>query len=175
MNVVPNQTPLPSSINNNPELSPFLGGRMLDLGDVPITTALVAPDGTTGFTPESATTLLMALRSEFPFMPIIPLPTSYESVFLDTAGFAEDIFIPNGCSLMMIRGSADYYMSTYGNAAVPTAVNTLSSANANKVKSFYAPQGLMFYVGGISSISIVSPTASTIVTAMFWTPDQMPR
>jgi hypothetical protein len=172
----PNQGPMPSYIGNDPVLSALIGtgGAPLVLGDVNEESALTAPDRSTNLTPQGPVNNLMSLRAQFPFLPILPLPTAYESVHL-AANTAEDIAIPSGASLMLLRGNADYYVATNGNAEVPSATNTAGNAGSNRAKSFYAPQGILLYVSGVNSISVISPDADTIVTACFWSPDQMPR
>lgn len=175
--LTPNNSPFVSQLWNDPERGPLLqaNGKPLALGDIDETTGLVAPDGSTNLTPQGSVNMLMSLRAQFPFLPIIPMPQSYVSLFMN-ANTARDLQIPDGMSLMLIRGSADYYMSTKGNAEVPTALNTSGGSSGNGIAmSFYAPQGILYYVGDIHSLSVIAPTTGTIVTAQFWAPDQLPR
>lgn len=174
--ITPNQTPFVSQLWNDPERGPLLqaNGKPLALGEVEETVGLVAPDHSANLTPQGSVNVLMSLRAQFPFLPILPIPQAYVSLFM-TANVPRELEIPDGMSLMLIRGSADYYMSTKGNAEVPTAVNTAKDQGSRIAMSFYAPQGILYYVGDIHTISMVAPATGTIVTAQFWAPDQLPR
>lgn len=173
-NLTPNQSPYPSSITNTPEFAALLSspGAVMSIGTVKEEAAIAAPDGSTLYTPRGPINDLMSLRQRFPFLPILPLMGEGVAVFL-AAGVAQDLQIPDGASLMCIRGNNDFYISVHGNAEVPTATNAVPGPS--QTKSFYAPQGFLYFVGGLSNFSVVAPNANTIVTACFYSPDQMPR
>lgn len=116
--------------------------------------------------PES---VLAQLRCKFPFLPILPLPSSTRTLYLSSANVAQEMVLPDAAALMMLRGSYNYLVSINGNAQVPTATNNGQGDNdpgANR--SWFAPEGVPLFVFGIKSISMVSDVAGTYVTAAFW-------
>lgn len=174
--LVPNDTPNPSALWNDPMWAPYAGphGVMpLDMSMVPEDAAIVAPDGSTMFTPQGPVTDLMAIRQRFPYLPILPFPNVVRSLFL-TAGVAQDLIIPDGMVLMSMRGNLDYYLSRAGRAAIPTAANTAIGLGVEANQSFYAPQGYVWYIGGMKQFSVVTP-ADAIVSCFFYAPPEMPR
>lgn len=175
-NITPNLGPWPSAPWNDPVDYPFMqnGMNLIDAAQVPERTALMAPDGSTGFTPQGPVNDLMALRHRFPYLPIMPFPVDTFGYFL-TQNVALDINIPDGAVMMTLRGNADYYITKHGNAAVPTAANSLQSLGDSRNNCFYAPQGFVWYVGGLRTISVVAPVTGTIVSGAFYAAPEMPR
>ena len=113
--------------------------------------------------------VLQGVRANFPFLPIMPLPSETKTIFLGTAGVAVDMILPDGAAICMLRGNQNYLMSLHGNAQVPTAANTgQGDQDPAAVKVFFAPEGVPWFVHGIRSISFVSDIANTYVTALFW-------
>lgn len=167
----PNNDHMPSMIGNNPEFAPLLGQpnpHFIQLSEVPEQTAKDNEIGSKAFMPRGPLSDLQMLRALYPFMPILPLPAVTSAIALPVANRAGDLIIPNGMVLCLLRGNQDYYISTTGSAKVPTAANTGMAAGSDICNSFFAPEGTYWYVQGIPSISVVSPLADTLISALFW-------
>lgn len=175
--LTPNQSAFPSAPWNSPQaasLLAFAGALAPDFGAVRPEVGVAAPDGSVNITPQGATNDLMALRAQFPFLPILPFPPQSWAKYL-AANTAVECNIPDGCVLMLLRGNNDFYISIQGNAQVPDATNTSDSLGDSSNKSFYAPQGILLYCGGMQRFSVIAPNAGTIVSAVFFAPRQYPR
>lgn len=112
---------------------------------------------------------LMLLRAMNPFVPIMQLPKSTSNRVL-VANVSQDIRIPTNAKYMVLMGNADYYMGANGNAAVPTGVaGTAGVADSDNefAGAMYKPNGMIFYVEEMGSVSVVAPGAC-IVTASFY-------
>lgn len=168
--VEPNQGPFPSDPGNNPMIGPMVGMPFdfFSMGEVPEETAIGAPDTDTMYTPQGPRSLLMAFRQAFPFVPVLPVPTYVKTLHL-AANAAENITFEDQIIGGMVLGVGDYYMSLRGNAEIPT--NTTEKI----CDSMYKPDRIMFYMGGIKSLSFISATAGTIVTFIGWHFNQLPR
>ena len=113
--------------------------------------------------------VLASIRAQFPFLPIIPFPSEVKTLFLPVAGTAADLYFPDGAAVAMFRGNQNYLMSLHGNAQVPTAALTgQGEFDTAASKSFFAPEGVPFFIHGVKSASFVSDMANTYVTAIFW-------
>lgn len=116
----------------------------------------------------SPQTDLAHLRSEFPFLGIMPPPYRVVALAL-TQNVAAALPIPDGAKMMVMRGNMDYYVSFQGAAVVPTTLNTNPNINpAEWPQSFYAPEGFPIYVGQSVDCSIISPFIGCVVTVAFW-------
>lgn len=167
----PNNDHMPSLPWNNPEFAPLFGQpdpRAIQLGDVAEETAKNTLLGNHAFMPRGPLSDLHMLRTLYPFVPILPLPAVTSAIYLPTANVAGDLKVPNGMVMMIIRGNQDYYVSTSGAAKVPTVANTGIAAGGDICNSFFAPEGTYFYIGGLASISVVSPLNDTLISALFW-------
>jgi hypothetical protein len=99
---------------------------------------------------------LRQLRAEMPFLPIIKRPQRTRSLFL-AANVAQDVEILTSDALFRFLAlpSAAFYVNFSGRAVTPT---TGAGAETGVIHS---PLGM------IQQISVVSPTADTIVTMEF--------
>lgn len=161
----PNETPWPSALWNNPELAPLLDtrqGERLSLGSVPEETAIGSLLDDTIYTNQGPNADLASLRLQFPFLQIIPFPPRAVSVKLTVASQAYNIDIPDGTSLIKMKGNGDYYVSQNGNAEVPFE----TPGGSIQSQSIYKPEEYLLYVGGIRQLSVISPFANTIVTVL---------
>lgn len=169
--VAPNQGPTPSSLTNNPELSVLLNSDgPVEIGVIRERAAV--EQGGVVITPQGPVNDLMALRASFPFLPIIPPPNTVRTFFLDGTN-AQDVNVPDGMCAGMFLGSNDFYVGFFGKADVPSATTAGNADNTSR--SIYSPQGVMFYLGQVRQFSINAPNASTIVTVMFYAPNEWPR
>jgi hypothetical protein len=106
---------------------------------------------------------LLQLRALNPFVPIMMFPLAAKAAVL-LANVAQDIPIPSGAKYMVLRGTADYWVSVNGNAAVPVAsIGLTDEGNA----SFLRPDGVVWYCEELKSISVVAAGAA-IVSALFY-------
>lgn len=154
---------------NNPSLAPFLGlmeGEALELGDVPTETNIADPQTGFLFTPQGAINMLARFRAEFPYVPVLPFPPQVRTVAL-LQNVAQDIEVPDMVVAVIFKGSGNYYVSNHGKAEVP--VDTTS-------KSFFKPEGFVWFTGGIRSFSVISPdVGGCIVTIIGYAPLELPR
>lgn len=181
-----NNDPFPALPWNNPHVVPILG-----LGDTdhkisphPGTLDLTTVDNNAGVhvqgigdvTPQGPNNDLAFLRSRFPFLPIMPFPNNVAGVFLPVALTPDEIQFPDGTTLVLFRGSNDYFVSLHGNAEVPSAANAPSakSGGLRTVKSIYKPEGFFFYVGNVKTVSVVAPNANTFVTVLCYSTNNWP-
>jgi hypothetical protein len=172
--IVPNNEPYPSMPWNSPELNFMLSHMSVAaISSVDEGTAIAAPDGSTALTPQGPLNDLMSLRAKFGNLPVLPFPPEAASIVLTNAAQAGEMRIPDGAVLMVIGATASTFVCRAGNADVPTAV--LTADGAGQTRSFLVTNGQIFYVGGVKSLSFASPTAGAIVSAMFYSADQMPR
>lgn len=158
----PNTTHFPSEPTNDPVMHPFIGmeGHRLHFEHPLGVTALGSDIGCTDFADQSAPDNLRALRLQFPYLEVIPVPARSTSIALGTA-VSLDVAIPDGMVAMILRGNADYYVSFNGAAGIPTVGGV-------DTQSVYKPEGYVMYVGNKRSFSAIAPNAGTIVTAMFY-------
>lgn len=113
--------------------------------------------------------VLQGVRAQFPFLPIMPLPSETKTIFMATAGIAVEMYLPDGAAIAMFRGNQNYLMSLHGAAQIPTAALAgQGDQDPLAVKVFFAPEGVPWFVHGIRTISFVSDIANTYVTALFW-------
>lgn len=176
----PKQDGGPSTRTNTPQIAPVegLGGSehliepspgVLDLSTVD-DLAGQRVQGIGDISPQDPVHDLAMIRAHFPFLPILPLRGMVSSVFLVTQLVPDDLVFRDGTTLAVFTSAFDFYISTQGNAAVPTAGDTPAQRGPDERKNFawYGKMGtpLIFYVGGIKSVSVVSPTANAIVTAL---------
>lgn len=176
MDLYPNFGPMPSADYNNPSMAPYLGAPgvfPLDLSPVPEDAALQAPDGSASLTPQGPINDLMALRSKYPYLPIMPFPAIVKPVFL-TAATERTVRVPNGAVLLTMKGNLDFYVCRNGKADVPTAANTSDTLGDNVSQSFLAPQGFLWFVGGMNQFSMIA-AVDTIVSLAWWIPSEYPR
>jgi hypothetical protein len=124
---------------------------------------------------QNAMTDLMFIRSLFPYLPILPLPSRTVSVKC-MAGVAQEIAVPDGATIARIIGSDDYYISQHGNAELPVNLPN-PSANIGNVfsHSMFKPEFSFFYVGGVKALSAISVADNTIVQVLFWSAENWPR
>lgn len=166
---VPNNNARPSSIWNDALLAPFVGlapGENLELGDIPEETSLGDPNTGEAFTPQGPHNNLRRFRADFPYVPIIPWPREIRTIVL-AQNAARDIEVPDTVTAVFLRSSGNYYASNHGNAEIPIDGTS---------KSAYKPDGIMFYTGGIRTISLISPdVGGCIVTLMGYAPLEWPR
>lgn len=168
MDVMPNFSPFPSAPFNNPVIAPYLqveDNGPLTIGDIPENTNIGSDDLRYMATPLAPRNLLMSLRAQFPYLPIMPLPPQSFSIAL-TQNASYTLPIPDGCAVMMMHGKGDYYVSLHGRAEIPLG-DGLS-------KSIYKPERFAFFVGNSRSVDIITADAGVIVTALFYAPDQLP-
>lgn len=141
-------------------LVPF-NGRAPSLIETDITTvpplAGVAPGGNV-LPVQNIEADLRQLRAEMPFLPIISRPQWSRSLFL-AANVAQNVDVPTNVSLVRFASSGEFYVNFDGTASVPTA-NVFDGV-------IYKPEGVWYYCGGLSQVSIVSPNVNTIVTLEF--------
>lgn len=168
----------PEILGDDPSLRP-LGDPVGAIGKVRELEAIESPDRSTLLTPQGPQNDLASLRCRFPFLAILPIPTTAASVLLTAnptiAGlFQGEMNIPDGMVLGMFNANGTVFVSRNGAAEVPTAVSAGQSLGFGQASSFMLFNGSVFYVGGIRSLSFAGPVAS-IVTAMLYAPDQLPR
>jgi len=161
----PNTSAFPSEVWNDPVMSPFSGmeGHRFYLSQTPLETGIGSPIGDKQFADQSAPDNLRALRLQFPFLEVIPVPARSVSVLLTNANVARDVQIPDGMVAIIMRGNNDYYVSFNGAAGVPVDIGNNQSLDTQSV---YKPEGYLMYVGNKRSISVIAPNANTIVTFM---------
>jgi hypothetical protein len=108
---------------------------------------------------------LSAIRSQNPFIEILPLPdTVITRVCAGGVGTALDFNIPSGCQFIRFKGNADYYISLNGNASVPVlADNTNNAGNS----SMYKPEDVFFFVAEMNSVSVIAPAAAIVTMQCF--------
>jgi hypothetical protein len=109
--------------------------------------------------PLNPTSDLMALRSQFPFLPVMPFPTVVKTVVL-AANVAQDLVLADGTTVAMFFGSADFFLSREGNAVIP------SSVNVAKAFSIFKPDRFLWYTRGMQNVSVISATAGCTVQAL---------
>lgn len=160
----PNSTHFPSEPWNDPVFSPFLDmqGHTLYLDEAPKQTALGSDIGNTQFADQSAPDNLRALRLQFPFLEVIPVPARAVSVLL-TANTPTEVVIPDGMVAMIMRGNNDYYVSFNGAAGIPVVLGNNQTLDT---QSIYKPEGYLMYVGNKKAFSVIAPNPNTIVTFM---------
>lgn len=169
MDIAPNITSFPSAPWNSPQLMPFIGigeGDLATLSEVDELANISDPNLDYVATPQGPRNQLMHLRAMFPYLPIMPFPPQSVSIAL-TQNVAYDVNVPDGSCVMLLDGNNDFYASLHGRAETP-GVDGLS-------KSLYKPVRYPFYVGNVRQFSIIAPNANTIVTAMFYIYDELPR
>lgn len=169
---------------NSPMMSMALGLGPQDLQTVPTDAGITSPEGGGQvISPQGPNNDLASLRSRFPFLPIMPIPTEAAAVILNTAVtqggvtyYIGEMRIPDGAVLGMFLANDEIYCSRLGNAEVPSVYNTNDFNNA-VCKSFMVSNGdqAAFYVGGVKSLSFASPSSGAVISAMFYAPDQYPR
>ena len=92
---------------------------------------------------------LMALRTQNPFISIMPFPNESVGLAL-SAGVAQDINLPEGTKMVMFSGNGEYYVSRKGIAQVPTLNDPFTGSIMNPEFSF-------MYVEEIRQLSAVAP------------------
>lgn len=92
---------------------------------------------------------LMALRTQLPFIPIMPFPNE-SLAYLLLAGVAQDINLPSGTKAVMFSGNGEYYVTRKGRAQIPTAVHEDGSG------AIMNPEFFLWHVEEISQFSAVS-------------------
>jgi hypothetical protein len=179
MDLQPDRSPFPSLPTNDPfaQFQMAAPHGAYELSGVPELTAIGGNPGAPLYTPQGPVNNLSALRNQFPFLPVIPLPTEAVAIFLPVSGTPVEMRIPDGAAAMMLTGSAVFYLGLQGNAELPVAGNTPASGYEAKglCKSFIPPTNFLFYVAGLRTISFVAPNNNTAVTALFYAPNEMPR
>lgn len=182
----PNQSPWPSQIFNDPFSrlnllvgapdSPVVGPDGIDLTLVD-NLAGIQTIGREEQTPQGPNNDLMAMRSRFDNIPVLPLQGSVATVFLPTANTGDELVFPDGTTMAQFFGPADFYVSLHGKAEVPTAVNSPAGTTGtpSSVRSIYKPVGIWFYVGNIKSVGVVAPGANAIVQALCYITNQWPQ
>lgn len=162
--LAPNTTPFPSEPWNDPVMWPFVGmeGHRFYISDTPLETGIGSPIGEKQFSDQSAADNLRALRLQFPFLEVIPVPARAVSVSL-AANTPTEVVIPDGMVAIIMRGNADYYVSFNGAAGIPVAIGNNQSLDT---QSIYKPEGYLMYVGNKRAFSVIAPNAGTIVTFM---------
>lgn len=129
------------------------------------------------FPAQNQFTDLMFLRSQFPYLPIMPFPNRSISVVL-SANKAVDIRIPSGTSLIMFKGNGDFYVSDKGNAELPDQAgnaNASQSDATNTAASIYKPENALWYTSGRSSLSLISPSDNVVVSMLCYFTENWPR
>jgi hypothetical protein len=179
----PNQSPAPSQVHNTPQVSPLMGLGGSDHliepspGNLDLSTvdemAGMRVSGIGDIPMQGPTNDLAILRALFPFLPILPLQAHVAAVWLPTAGTPDELTFPDGTTLALFglqaTAIASVLASVNGNAEILSAVNTPAkkTGTASTVFSFVIPQtGMLFYVGNIKSLSVVSNVAGVGVTAL---------
>lgn len=103
---------------------------------------------------------LIALRSQHPFVDIVPLPAKNLLVVAAINNDVREVQLPGNCQ--MVRFSAntvDFYVSFQGNVQMPP-VEEVTNGNG----SMYAPTHQWYYVKGLRSLSIGLALANTAVS-----------
>jgi hypothetical protein len=137
----------------------------IDLGELPTTMgALSYPNQPT--TPLGPRNDLLDLRSQFPFVPIMPWPVGVIGVIAGPTAPSDMVF-PDGTVAFILSGNGDYYASMQGPAEIPTV------ANLQQNKSIFRPEFSWFYTKS-NRISIIAPNANTHVQALCVIPSRMP-
>lgn len=181
----PNNGPFPSSPGNNPYALPFLAAGVGDnlspapgMMDVSTVTEMagIAQINEPEMVPQGPNNDLAMLRSRFPFVPILPMQGQLAAIFLPTALLADELVFPDGTTMVLFKGNNDYYISMHGKAEVPTVITNPAgvTGGAQTSRSFFKPEGFLFYVGNIKSLSIVAPNNNTIITALCYCTNQWP-
>lgn len=82
---------------------------------------------------------------------------------LATASTAENITVTTGSNVVRMRATSDFWYKFDATAAVPTGDEATGG-------DIYVPAGVSEYIhcSGVTTISVVSPTAGAIVNAVFW-------
>lgn len=167
--LTPNQSPFPSAPGNNPVT--FMDVTHLSQIDEMTAVGPEFLDQFAPYTPQGPVNSLMALRSRFPFLPILPFPSMVRSFNL-AAGVATDLQIPPAMALGMFAGDAGYWVSRSGRAVVP--VTGVANGDIGGSQSIYSPDGLYFYLNGITEFSLIS-TAGANVSLMLWAINELPE
>lgn len=94
-----------------------------------------------------------------PSTSFIPAPGYIDARVL-AASTAEDHTVPSGMKFVVFSATADFYARYDATAAVPAADNELGTA------SELNPTARS--LTGVSSISLISPTANNVVTMAFY-------
>jgi hypothetical protein len=110
---------------------------------------------------------LMALRAQFPFLPVMPFPRSLVTAVL-AANTPQDLQLADGTTVVRFFSDGDFYLSVGGAAVVPT------STNVQTAFSLYMPTGVLWYARGLRTVSVVSATADRVVQAHCYITDSWP-
>jgi hypothetical protein len=161
-------TNLASYLGNDPMFSQYMGREgPVDLGAIPDTAAIGDPYGDFRNTPHSPRNFLMALRAQFPYLPIMPFSKRSICVGLDGIN-PQDVNVPSGAVIALLNGSGDYFMGRDAKARAP-------GANAQIEDSAYRPDNRAFYCEGVRQISLFAPTAGTYVSVEFYFVAEIPE
>lgn len=102
----------------------------------------------------SAHLLLARLRHKFPFLPIVPIPNTVETLILAANGEAQMQLQANTVAIMLFA-TGPVYMSAQGRSAVPVASDTKSVLITQ-------PFPFMLYVFGTRNLSFIAENACTV-------------
>lgn len=116
---------------------------------------------------------------EFPTAPVMQFSPAVAAVLL-AANVAQDLLLPDGTTVIGLYADRyPFYVSKLGNAEIPSATNLPSVGgytNDNRYRSIpiFAPLPWLFYVGGLRSLSVITPTANTLVSAQCYITNKRP-
>ena len=169
-NLIPTNNGFPSNLGSGifaPNLA-LQEGEIQNFSQIPEESGIGDKNLDYMVTPHSPSNMLLSIRTAFPHLPILPIPTNVVSVSL-VAGIAKDIAIKDGAIMCIFLGDGGYYVSANGNAEIPSVVNE------GTAQSMYAPEGFAFFCDGKKSFSCISANTGTIVTLLFYSQNDLPR
>lgn len=145
------------------------GQRPIEQMDSPPALAGIAPDGLGHILPvQNAESNLAFLRSEFPFVAIMPFPRRIKTIVFEAGNINQAVNIDLGSAqLIRFRGNADYYVSPNGTAVLPTVANNGPGNDMNT--SLYKPESEWLYCGGLKQLSVVAAVPCIVTVMMYET------
>lgn len=97
---------------------------------------------------------------KFPFLPVNPICSSNNQVYIASAYSNADLVVPNNAILMRLKGNRDFLM---GSCDVDRLTSNVQDGSAPVLN----PDG-WYYCGGKSSINIMSMSDDCLVTCEFY-------
>lgn len=136
------------------------GARAEALTEVPDAAPGLPPfPGSPGLRPSDAFEDLSHYRMEYPFVPIMPLPTFVLTKVL-TMNVAANIDVPSGMALGMIKANGPFWVSWKETATIPVAPSsTWDYASSNAA---YNMIDTLFYIAHVKQLSFISDAAVTV-------------
>lgn len=105
-------------------------------------------------------TPLEQLHIKFPFLPINPINTACNQVYLPVAGNSETMQVPGNAHMVRFKSTGNFFVSRMG------AIKTLDDIQ-NGTAPLLNPEG-WYLCAGVSSFSILADSDRCLVVGEFW-------